>query len=287
MAPTVGSEAALRAAVVLASCTTHMPVEYTLAQLAQRVYPAGSPEETKTLADCIDSRLGGCQAIADCLAMTVDRDVPTSTRCDGEIAETSLGNDRTRVDCGRLGKSCVVIGALAECVETSTEECEPNTPASCSADGRPVRCRGGHAQYSVACSTLGLTCTGDGALTYCSGSAGACAAIQASADYVSYDGERCAGDNLVACVGGREATVDCSTSIRDASCWTSGDAQSAYCGLGNECAPDRAASAECDGNRIVVCNLGRVERIDCTALGFARCESRRSVFGDAYAACAP
>jgi hypothetical protein len=285
----VDAEVALRAAVVLASCTTEMPTEYTLSRLERRVYPAGSPWETSRLAECIDGHRGGCEAIVDCLAMTVDRNTPSTTRCDGNVADTSLGNDRVRVDCARLGKSCVVIGAIAECIDTSTATCEPDAAASCTADARAMQCRAGHAQYGVSCRSLGLSCGGDGTSMYCAASGRACSSADLSADYVSYDGERCAEGSLVGCVGGQEAMVDCTTLVRGASCWPAGDGspEKAYCGFGDQCAPDRPPSAACDGDSVVVCNGGRVERVDCRALGFAGCESGlRSALGDRYAACA-
>jgi hypothetical protein len=49
-----------------------------------------------------------------------------------------------------------------------------------------------------------------------------------------------------------------------------------FCGLAAECVPaDNYASAQparCDGSQLSFCNAGRLETIDCLALGFTGCE---------------
>jgi hypothetical protein len=279
---------AARAAVVIASCTMDMPADYRLLELAQRVYPSGSVDAAAPLVRCFQDHRDGCRAVDECMAMTVERDTPRTTRCDANVAESWLGTMTVRVDCTRLALQCVVTGAIAECIDVTTEECDDASPPRCSADGRPVRCLGGHAQYGVACHQLGMECIPGGSLSYCAGAGGTCAAT-AAVGYVSYDGERCVDGRLVACVGGGETTLDCRRLLVGAACQTANDglATRSYCGFGTECAPGKAITGDCEGSSIVVCNGGRIDRVDCRTLGFSRCESgHRSVFGDLYAACA-
>jgi hypothetical protein len=76
-------------------------------------------------------------------------------------------------------------------------------------------------------------------------------------------------------VAGRRQTVDCGLLHPGFSCQSAGG--QFFCGLGAECAPaglppGSGPAAICDGSAVVVCNAGRIERVDCLALGFIGCE---------------
>ena len=102
---------------------------------------------------------------------------------------------------------------------------------------------------------------------------------------VPIGGTACDGDDLVACVNGQTATISCAARGPGFTCQTVG--QAFFCGLGAECAPaTNGAPSEshppsCDGDVLVFCNAGRLERIDCTSLGFSGCGNpdRPSQFG--------
>jgi hypothetical protein len=40
------------------------------------------------------------------------------------------------------------------------------------------------------------------------------------------------------------------------------------CGLGAECDVGSAYEVTCEGDELVLCNAGRIDRVDCKALGF-------------------
>ena len=147
----------------------------------------------------------------------------------------------------------------------------PSLP-TCTADGRPTACknavlRGGR------CANLGLTCTAGA----CTGTGAACPKDSPSSEAQTYlSGLGCAGTHLRACVGGQEQSVDCAAQGEGTgfSCHSAGG--SFFCGLGDECAPNERnggnVPVRCDGNTVVVCNAGRLDRVDCTSLGFTGCD---------------
>lgn len=282
----IDPDAAARAAVTLASCLTEMPAERDLLQMYGRRYPAGTPDDWGAVVPCLDQARNGCRAVADCLATTSGPN-HTTTHCDGNVADTSFLSFDVRVDCTRIGRTCEIVGALAECIDTSTATCIGDAGAGavgrCDGEGRPVSCRAGHEVLGVACPTLGLECRG-GDATYCAGTEGDCPARALSSSFVDLTGVSCLGDSLRACVGGGLATVDCGSWVLGTTCQPG--AGTPYCGFRSECVPGEAAAADCDGDSVVVCNGGRIDRIDCRALGFRGCASGRvSVLGDRYAAC--
>jgi hypothetical protein len=64
-----------------------------------------------------------------------------------------------------------------------------------------------------------------------------------------------------------------------------------FCGLASECLPaelpsvdaQRGTTVSCDGDTLVFCNVGRIERQSCTELGFVRCEPEHRSCGPASA----
>jgi hypothetical protein len=281
----VDPSAAAKAALVLASCTFAMPAEHHLVDLYERRYPAGAIEETSRLVRCLEARPTGCRAVEDCLATRVEAD-DGYTGCRDGRAETSLGSVKLRVDCVRLGTSCAVNGSIASCVDAAAPTCIDGSPARCTANGQPIRCHGGREEIGPACASLGLACVVSGAVASCAGTAGSCTALDVTPPEIRFRGESCEEGRLLACVGGGLATVDCANVVHGSTCMTSASG-AAGCGLGAACVPGRAVSATCDGDRVRVCNGGRIDVVDCKALGFRGCiDGLRSALGETYAACA-
>jgi hypothetical protein len=67
----------------------------------------------------------------------------------------------------------------------------------------------------------------------------------------------------------REHVFDCGTLAEGFTCQSAQGL--AFCGLASEC-PLVDTAATCEGDNIVLCNAGRVDRIDCKALGFDGCD---------------
>jgi hypothetical protein len=80
----------------------------------------------------------------------------------------------------------------------------------------------------------------------------------------------CQGTEAHACVNSAEHVYDCGSLGEGFTC--QGTGKYAFCGLGNECNPGGTFQTTCEGDQIVVCNAGRVDRVDCKALGFEGCD---------------
>jgi hypothetical protein len=126
------------------------------------------------------------------------------------------------------------------------------------------------------CASLGLSCSAGS----CIGSGAACTPGSFPREgYVFYDGVRCDGDALITCANGNEHRLACSSVAEGFSCHTLNG--TSFCGLAAECVPAEPGAgngpdATCEGNNVVFCNAGRIDRIDCTSLGFERCDATNS-----------
>ncbi|MBX3227460.1 MAG: hypothetical protein KIT84_13985 [Labilithrix sp.] len=70
------------------------------------------------------------------------------------------------------------------------------------------------------------------------------------------------------------ATFDCERHVVGSRCRVIDDAgtdTSAACTLGAECVTSTIGERTCEGTSVVLCNRGRIDRIDCAALGFTAC----------------
>jgi hypothetical protein len=272
---------AARAAVVLASCFTEFEAESVLDQMYSRKRLGLS--DYRGLATCIDSRRNGCAAITDCTGVVSELTGPCERRCDGTVAEACDDQLKTRVDCSFNGRTCTKgeKGAVG-CTELAALACDPASPTArrCGADGRPITCRAEREEHGPSCADLGMTCVDD----QCAGGEGSCQAVSNSGDQVVYEAVSCNGTKLTACVGNGLTTFDCSKHITGATCQAlavDGGTKS-YCGLAAECKPGDPAQAACDGDNVVVCNGGRIDRVDCKSLGFTGCVASKT-----YAFCTP
>ena len=96
---------------------------------------------------------------------------------------------------------------------------------------------------------------------------------------VNYDqGISCNGAKLLACMNGFEQEVDCATLVSGFTCQTSG--MKSFCGIAGECDPTAGVAATCEGDNVVVCNGGRIDKVDCKSLGFTGCNAK-------YGTCSP
>jgi cysteine-rich repeat protein len=128
--------------------------------------------------------------------------------------------------------------------------------------------------HGPVCASLGLACE-NGA---CVGTGGPCNAIGGAPEEGTAAGMSCSADGsaLDACVNGRQALLDCSLQGPRFRCQEAGGI--AFCGLASECVPELgylnrfAFKESCDGDTLVFCNKGRIERVDCLSLGFVGCD---------------
>jgi hypothetical protein len=258
-----------RAAAVIGSCmpddgVARNATHIWLAHLAtpRSYFRASAQLECLTNASC------GCEAIEHCLGWSYARAPETCVgRCDGDVF-TGCGDEvQVTIDCGRFGLSC---DPAANCVAEAAAPCDGSEPATCSADGELLFCDDGFMRRAP-CQSIGFSCV-DGE---CTGGGAACPE-QSSGQEEAVDlvGTACSGSTLTACVSGSKAGVDCATYGPGFSC-QSRDGKF-FCGLAAECVPANnyasAQPATCDGNLLSFCNAGRLETLDCLALGFSGCE---------------
>jgi hypothetical protein len=70
------------------------------------------------------------------------------------------------------------------------------------------------------------------------------------------------------CASDYEQVMDCGALAKGFTCQNGNLGR--YCGLGSEC--DHYHKTTCEGDSIVFCNAGRIEKIDCNTLGFTGCD---------------
>jgi hypothetical protein len=280
----IGSQADLvTAAVLIASClpVTDDGVNRHLTYLYEpELFHPGMWTRFGMQAACLSTTGGGCQAVEACFGSTVtDYSGGTCEPCSGTVASI-CGNDlKATFDCGTLGLDC---DPDYFCVDGEPPPaCDEDTfvPA-CSADGRPQSCRG-YVLEGPVCADLGLVC-GDGT---CTGTGATCVGLEGSTDQqVFFEGVSCSGSRLVACVEGHLAERDCAAIAPGFSCQHFEG--HFFCGLASECVPGanppgtHGTAERCEGTELVLCNAGRIERVDCTELGFTGCDvDTDSAFG--------
>lgn len=261
----VSRETAARSAIVYASCVPGTRLEEILRQLYRRV--GDSSIDLDVTSSCIASGTAGCGTLTSCAGLTITPDAGCETHCEGEMLVRCDDQSTFSTKCSFFGETCLqgVNGSSAACTAQSAPACDPQiATVTCTADGRPTKCgENGRQIVGVQCSLLGLSCGAGG----CSGNGEHCNGE--SDTTVSYDGLSCDGDRLSACVNGGTTILDCSSRVVGATCQRSSGG-SVYCGFGVECDP-LTTTTSCDGDSVVLCNGGAIDRVDCTSLGFARC----------------
>jgi hypothetical protein len=266
--------AAARAATFIASCISDDGVNRTLQEIYQE--RTVNPFRTAAVYACLASKTNGCAAVTECLGLEYGTDggCGSDASCNGAVyQECSGASFRLSVDCARLGLECkpfpgAYCGTAAETAcSGSAGTCEAMTAVAC-IDG--VMRRG------LDCAKLGAQC--GGITPTCRGTGGACTGTSNDdAMTARWEGIRCENGKLVGCLQGGLSTLDCATSAVGFTCFDApgGPATAtAYCGSAAECTPrspwDKVA-ATCDGTSVVMCNGGKIEKLDCKSLGFTGC----------------
>jgi hypothetical protein len=281
--PPLDPSASLRAAVFMGSCFPDDNPNTTL----QDYYAKRSDDSAGRLdtVACLAAKANGCQAVTDCVGIhvTIQASCSPPVACDGNRMQVCSDGMKFDVDCTNSAMQRV-------CAETGCSPCgggelpcdRATFVGHCEA-GRPIRCRNGHATPGMRCADVGLECRPDpfgnplGGTQYnCYGAGASCPTTTAMAAPGLLTGTGCSGTRLEACVGGYSHGVECAEVGAGFTCQsfasTSGET-SYFCGLAGEC--DAAAQGlidpTCDGDSVVLCNAGRIEKVDCTALGFTGC----------------
>lgn len=233
---------------------------------------------------CLGRAVNGCVSLDECLGVRLDREVPCDDSCDGDLLVGCGSEFRVLWDCSRSGEVCDP--DAVDCRDPGLGECDPDAFEEQCQSGRPRYC----SRYGVVldgpdCAELGLECapTSDGRSVTCRGTEGSCDLFLESDARVIYEGHGCSDDVLETCANGGELQRDCSQLGEGFSCFRNAETLSSYCGLGDYCSLDNWRD-DCDGATVIVCNMGEIARVDCTALGFSGCDNARgctpNVVGD-------
>ncbi|MDP3212456.1 MAG: hypothetical protein Q8S73_00020, partial [Deltaproteobacteria bacterium] len=238
------------------------------------------------------ARMRACaatQTTCDAFVRCADFDTPCSgsatASCVGHVAvrcSTPGGNHLPRViDCAAVGQTCQA-GVCA--VPASAPACAPDqTSSSARCDGNTrVWCRprvgGGNGELREPCPG-GTVCQAGSDNAVCAPPNPSCAA----------EGARCEGDTAVLCARGTapdgsrpllELRTDCAAI--GARCMPDARGIARCVPTATECTPVSAngpTTATCEGNVVSVCLNGTRARIDCTAVGRARCGTVMPIAG--------
>jgi hypothetical protein len=207
----------------------------------------------------------GCDGVRACFGLSDLETGDECNTCQGNVAIV-CGDVRVRWDCAKYGGTC----SGGRCVPAGSGSCDVSSfDDYCDAEGRPLHCDDG-LQIGPRCADFGLECRQETFEAHCVGTGAACSAPEFPYFDVYYAGQRCNGTHLTACVRGGSADLDCSLFGPDFTCQSSGAAF--FCGLDSECDPATHVKS-CEGTVTVMCNAGRLTRVDCTDLGFRACSS--------------
>lgn len=217
--------------------------------------------------------------------------LPGGDLCQGDtwVYCDDLGAPLAAMDCGAAGLACnkdiwAGCGLAAErCTFGMTPpRCDPDAPdvlVECDASGfvRRTDCRAAYNVVTVSGKTGDQTYTIAGETCGYDAMRGdlACVGTGATCDWFS---QRCDGDVLETCAGGKLSRRDCAAlAIEGQGCGfvQSGQfAGAAACGLlGAAC--DLAADETCDAGAIGFCDLGAPATVDCTQHGFGGCATAK------------
>lgn len=278
-------DVAANAAVFIGSCVvnkvTDIPltgINKTLTQLYSWVTPDPYYAAIKARLSCFTGKTNGCDAVEECLGIRMDLTGPCETKCTGEVLDVCSTTLHASVDCAKLGLSCSV--ESDDCIKE-----EMTLPLVCGGtpfmpecrEGSPVACDG-RERVGPLCSDHGLTCALNAGATEaaCRGSGAACDSPSSHPLEMHFDaGLACEGGKLRACVNDGEHLLECGDLAPGFQCQVV--ASTSFCGLAAECEPGvigkTIPASTCEGDSVVFCNAGRVEKIDCKGLGFTGCNA--------------
>jgi hypothetical protein len=276
---------AARAALLIATCVSDDGVNRTLQQIY--LERTTNPYRSRAVLECLGAKTNGCAAITDCLGIAYSTDGGCGdASCAGNVYQECTSSFRLTVDCSKTARTCVAKPSTY-CAAADEVECvESTTPGVC--DGTtPISCVDGLLRRGQDCARFGATCgvlytygQTAGSMTGCKGAGGSCTGTSNDdAITARWEGQRCENGKLVGCLSNGLATLDCAESAAGFTCFDSpdgGTGATAYCGSAAECAPKspwNKVAATCDGTSVVMCNGGKIEKLDCTTLGFTGCNA--------------
>lgn len=260
-----------RASVVLNSCLSDdgflRTQTYLRGNAGGYAYPNGA-----AMVACLAEVTDGCAGVRACFGLSDPAaDDPCDT-CMGNVA-VLCGDGKVRWDCDAIDATC----SAGRCIPRGGAACDEQTqtgPPTCDEEGRPVHCDD-VVQRGPSCPSFGLACAPEGGYTgACRGTGAECTARDSDLAIDYYTGVACTGDTLTACLDGRLGDLDCTRFGRGFGCRESSGAF--FCGTASECDPLSFQPA-CEGVQRVFCNAGKIERIDCTDLGFSGCGDRSCI----------
>jgi len=268
---------ALRAATFIGTC---VPDDLTN-RFLDRMYTERGGESLDQLIrsslGCFATKTNACAAVTECLGVTVSVIGACTQGCDGNAKVLCADQRELRVDCTATGETCTDVAGKPLCAPGVAKACDYTTYASSCQGGRPSWC-GRIESLGPTCADLGLSCTAKSnapspAVHVCAGTGPACTSTSGYGPVTArHDGIACNGaSTLRACINTFEAAVECGSVSKDFTCQTKGG--TSFCGLASECAPGAASKPTCEGNSLVVCNAGKIAKVDCTSLGFPGCDA--------------
>jgi len=267
----IDPSAAARAAVLIGSC---IPDDRPNGHLSG-FYTDFEPSDSYNLAasiQCLSAKTNGCEGVKECLGVQVTLDGPCVDTCAGNVAIACDDEVKFTIDCSRIGLTC----HGGDCIGGPPKACDEATFQETCVGGAPHTCTS-RERIGPKCADLGLVCETGTMGPACVGTGPACQSNGTSPLSPSFDeGLACDGSTLSACLNGKTATRECAGVGQGFGCHSSGSAF--FCGLGAECNPLESKWTEtCDGDSVVLCNAGKVEKIDCKSLGFAGCLAGKGV----------
>lgn len=242
---------------------------------------------SEPLKKCLDAATS-CEAVTTCLhgggdaraaAFCGQRGVVSG--CDGNRLVSCSDDDTheaTVVDCAAMGATCAEIksaGGLVLRACSAPSKCPAGTPdVRCDGPGAVVSCRDG-AYERVACPA-GTKCEEHRDEV---GDAAASCVIPGQRRCVG-GLRRCEEDRLVECERGKTKVTDCvGQGLR---CAGVGPRAGCYVPENVEC--DKEMLSRCDGDSVVFCAAGRLEKIACASIGLGPCDPAAR---GPFAACSP
>jgi len=263
----------LALAVRTATCFNEPP-QQVVEQMFRPSYWQGGiiPSRPCSILNAALSSNGGCTGfLLDYLKIAVEP-APGGT-CAAPVigCRTPAPGHETATTCRNgliISEECQYVTGTSECLSSAgavgcrpqsveTAACSEASPPRCY-NGRLQRCVGGAYVHTLDCDTSLTTC--DVTANNCVGGGAACTG----------DTDRCDGTRIQQCRGGRLHSNDCGFLVAGSTCRTLGG--HSFCGTATECDPASSPpGGTCEGNTLVLCVGGTLQRVNCVTAGFLGC----------------
>lgn len=299
-------DAVVKAAIILNSCYVSLNffesrINKNISEIYFDLYRPYYAQRMFERVGCFKDKANGCDAMRECVGifqqlngkpeMNIAPDPVAGEAC---VNGTSYAHEEFFVSkgngdvlyvtdtwtyCEGFGLKCEDDDGESYCSSGSTFECKPPTQLSdfCHED-RPLSCTGPYSDgkyygtLGPKCSDFGLTCD----TLNCMGTGPSCETPLGEAwswddsHYTYKAGVACDSATMLrACVGKNEALVDCTTLGQGFTCIPG---EIARCGFAAEC--DEKTPVVCEGDSLVVCDAGRIRKVDCKSMGFTSCDAK-------------